>query len=108
METNVIGNYLIINFYGDIDSFAVSQYKDVLEKTINEEKFSKVAMDFTKVNFIDSSEIGRILSRYQQLKEKKIKITAYGINKTINRLFKVSGLWKIIENGDQKEKVVSK
>ena len=48
--------------------------KDVLEKTINEEKFSKVAMDFTKVNFIYSSGIGLILSRYQQLKEKKIRV----------------------------------
>lgn len=108
METNLIGNYLIINFYGDLDSFAVSKYRPVLEKTIEETSFTKAAMDFSNVNFIDSSGIGLILGRYQQLKGKGIKLTAYGINKTIDRLFKISGLWKIIENGDGKVKVVNK
>lgn len=108
MEINLIGNYLIINFYGDLDSFAVSKYKSDLEKTIAEFNFKKVAMDFTNVKFIDSAGIGLILNRYQQLKEKGIKLTVYGISSSTDRLFKISGLWKIIENGDKKAKVVNR
>ena len=100
MDINLIGDYLIVNFYGDLDTQNVLKHKDKLIKEINKNNFKKVAMDFSKVNFIDSSGIGLILGRYQQLASFNKKLTVYGISKNIDKLFKISGIWKIIENGD--------
>ena len=90
-------NSLVIYFYGEVDNKACIEYKSSIIDTINKYSYIDIVLDFSNVSFIDSSGIGLIIGRYNQLKEKGSTLTVRGTSKSIDRLFNVSGLWNIIE-----------
>ncbi len=96
---------LVVYFYGDVDNLACSEYKKSIIDTINNFNYLNVVLDFSNVTFIDSSGIGLILGRYNQLKERNHTLTVRGTSKSVDRLFEISGLWSIIKS-DRDRKVV--
>lgn len=99
-----INNYTYIEFYGDIDDSVCPRYKKEISKLIEENKTRDVIFDFKEVTFIDSSGIGLILGRYNQLKSHRKKLYVNQTNTQIKKLFKISGIYTIIED-ITKEKV---
>ena len=93
-------NTLVVKFAGDIDNLVCPSYKNKLETVIEENKYQRVIMDFTNVTFIDSSGIGLILGRYNQLKKHKGNLYMSGVNKQTEKLFNIAGLWTILEKYD--------
>lgn len=93
--------YTYIEFYGDIDDTVCPKYKKEISDLINEKKNSNVVFDFKEVTFIDSSGIGLILGRYNQLKETKRKLYVNKTNNQIKKLFKISGIYTIISEFDK-------
>ncbi len=99
-----MSDYTYIEFYGDIDDSVCPRYKKELSELIENNKSKNMVLDFKQVTFIDSSGIGLILGRYNQLKSHKRKLYVNETNSHINKLFKISGIYTIIENFS-KEKV---
>ena len=91
---------IVVSFKGDIDHFCVSSYKEKLNSTIERYHFKHVIMDFKEVTFIDSAGIGFILGRYNQVKDYGGKLLVCGINEYCDRVFKIAGLWKIVDRYD--------
>ena len=54
-------------------------------------------MDFHQTEFMDSSGVGMIISRYKELSALGGRVAVVGITPQINKLFYVSGLHKIIK-----------
>ena len=96
-------NSLVIYFYGDVDNQACSEYKKSIIDVIEQFSYLNVILDFSNVTFIDSSGIGLILGRYKQLKNNGTNLSIRGTNKSIDKLFNISGLWSIIK---KEEKVI--
>ena len=88
----------VIYFYGEIDNKACSEYKETIIKVINEYKYLDIVLDFSNVTFIDSSGIGLIIGRYNQMKNTNNELIIRGTNRRIDKLFEISGLWKIIKS----------
>lgn len=99
-----LSNYTYISFYGDIDDSVCPRYKEEISKLIETNKGKDVVFDFKEVTFIDSSGIGLILGRYNQLKSYRKKLYVHKTNDQIKKLFKISGIYTIIEELN-KEKV---
>lgn len=97
-------NYTYIEFYGDIDDSVCPRYKKEISNLIEENKNKDVILSFKEVTFIDSSGIGLILGRYNQLKSHRKKLYVSETNSHIKKLFKISGIYTIIDELD-KEKV---
>ena len=55
-----------------------------------------VVFDFSKSSLIDSSGIGLILGRYNQLKFEHRTLMIVGLNPVAYRLFELTGLFQII------------
>lgn len=96
-------NSLVIYFYGEVDNKACMEYKSNIIDIINNYTYIDVILDFSNVTFIDSSGIGLIIGRYNQLKEKGNTLSIRGTNKSIDKLFKVSGLFNILDVPSRKK-----
>ena len=59
---------LIVYFSGEMDSLNVLNYRNVLASEIESHVYKVVLMDFNGVTFMDSSGIGLVLGRYNQIK----------------------------------------
>ena len=93
-----MSDYTYIEFYGDIDDSVCPRYKKEISELIEENKNKDVIFDFKQVTFIDSSGIGLILGRYNQLKGHRKKLYVNETNTQIKKLFKISGIYTIIED----------
>lgn len=102
-----LSNYTYIEFYGDIDDSVCPKYRKEISDLIELNKDKDMIFDFKSVTFIDSSGIGLILGRYNQLKSHRRKLYVNQTNNQIKKLFKISGIYTIIEDLT-KEKVGEK
>ena len=89
-------NYTYIEFYGDIDDSVCPSYRESISKLIKKNKTKDLVLDFKNVTFIDSSGIGLILGRYNQVKTNRKKVYVTNTNEHIKKLFKISGIYTII------------
>lgn len=85
----------IVKLSGDIDHCSSEKIKRQIY--LNTSKFvRKMIIDLSNVEFMDSSGIGMILGRYKEIEERKGKIAITGIKGNMERIFNMSGLYKII------------
>lgn len=100
MKLGIANNSLVVKFIGDVDNLVSENYKNKLETLIKENKYKKVIMDFSNVTFIDSSGLGLILGRYNQLKKMNGTLYVCGVNKQTEKIFNIAGIWTIIDKYD--------
>lgn len=85
----------IVKLSGDIDHYSSEKIKRQIY--LNTSKFvRKMIIDLSNVEFMDSSGIGMILGRYKEIEERKGKIAITGVKGNMERIFNMSGLYKII------------
>lgn len=96
MRIEVDESLLIIRFAGELDALSSKQYREKIGETLERLTPPQVIMDFSEITFIDSSGIGLILGRFNQLKEWGGKLIISGLNAYSATLFRVSGLSRLI------------
>lgn len=96
IEHHIADKTLVIDFYGEIDSVVTPKYRSSLEALLDENS-GDVIFNFKHMSFIDSSGIGLILGRYNQLKGDNRKLRISNLNSTAYKLFELSGIFKIME-----------
>lgn len=106
MKLGIAKNALVVKFSGDVDNLVCESYKNKLETIINENKYKKVIMDFSNVTFIDSSGLGLILGRYNQLKKYNGTLYMSGVNKQTEKIFNIAGIWTIMDKYDSLEQAL--
>lgn len=95
-KAKIIDKSIYIEFYGDIDDSICPCYKEQIGELIKINKNKDLIFDFKNVTFIDSSGIGFILGRYNQLKTYKKKLYVTNTSEHIQKLFRISGIYTII------------
>lgn len=88
---------LIVYFSGEVDSIHTMNYRNLIVSEIETGKYICMIMDFTQVSFIDSSGIGLVLGRYNQMKAIGGKLYLSGLNPIAYRLFELTGIFKLME-----------
>ena len=97
MKLGIAKDTLVVKFIGDVDNLVCETYKNRLETIINENKHKKVIMDFSNVTFIDSSGLGLVLGRYNQLKKVNGTLYVCGVSKQTEKIFNIAGIWTIVD-----------
>ncbi|MDE5782230.1 MAG: anti-sigma F factor antagonist [Lachnospiraceae bacterium] len=103
MQVKVKGNALIIIVNGDLDHHNAEIIKEIADNSIMENKIRNVIFDFKNSNFMDSSGIGVMMGRYKLIANAGGRACAVNLNPTINRIFQISGLHKVIERFENVE-----
>lgn len=88
-------NSMFIRMNGEMDQESVGNLKDKLIQIIKEKKVKNIVINLKELTFLDSTGIGIIIGRYNQLKLRGGKVILCSINKNIERIILLSGLPRI-------------
>ena len=97
MRYEVQENCLTIFLPNELDHHNAEEIRRKADRLIEKHHIKCVIFDFTETNFMDSSGIGVIMGRYRQVIFKGGRIGVTGVKAGVERIFKLSGLYKIIE-----------
>ncbi len=100
------GNYLKVCFFGEIDTLSLSNYRDLLINKVNDYKI--VVFDFKEVSFVDSSGIGLVLVRYNQIKDNGGTLYLMNLNKVAYHLFELTGIFSLMEYIEDDKNIYTK
>ena len=87
---------------GDIDHHTAKEIREQIDSYLQEQAVSVLNLDFSGVQFMDSSGIGLIMGRYRLMKMLNGTIKVINIPEHLKRLIKISGLLGlgVIEKGE--------
>ena len=92
----VTGDRLVISMNAELDHHLADEMRDVIDTIIEERGVRHLIFDFSKISFMDSSGIGVIMGRYKLIKTRGGNITVTNINNAVDRIFTISGLYKLV------------
>lgn len=92
-----IEDKLLVNLMGELDHHSAEEVRVKIDDRIDRDNIRKVILDFSGVTFMDSSGIGVVIGRYKKMQNRNGKLCVIEINKTVNKVFEISGMYKIID-----------
>ena len=96
----------LISFQGDLDFHCASELRSELMK-LAERQASKVAVDFKKVNYIDSSGLAAFVELFQSMKRYGGKLVLYHLTDGVRSVFEVAKLDSIFRLARSEEEALS-
>ena len=98
MDLKLIGDKktIMVKINAELDHHAATEIRKAVDSKIKSSNAVNVIFDFSKVDFMDSSGIGVIMGRYKLIKSLGGEITVTNINQSIDRIFTISGLYKLV------------
>lgn len=97
------GDSVIVRLTGELDHCCAQRVRRELDSLIAEPSVRWLVLDFSRLQFMDSSGIGVILGRYRQLRDRGGHVGIIHMNPQIQRIFRMSGLDRVIRQLDRKE-----
>lgn len=99
----VDGNTMVIHLKEDLDHHNAVYIREMADCYVDKYPIKRIIFDFSGVRFMDSSGIGVIMGRYKQMSYVGGAVYVYGIEKNVDRIFQMSGLYKIVKRLEQAE-----
>ncbi len=87
---------LIIRMPRELDHHRAETIRLEADRTIAEKNINQVEFDFRDTDFMDSSGIGVIMGRYQNVRLLGGGVVATHVNDRIYKVLKLAGLTKVI------------
>ncbi len=81
---------------GEIDHHRVDELKKQLDDIIESTHPKRMILDFKNVSMMDSSGVGLVLGRYKRISENGGMLFVKRLNKQVDLVFRVSGLYQVI------------
>ncbi|MDD4112273.1 MAG: anti-sigma F factor antagonist [Herbinix sp.] len=98
---------LIIRLNEELDHHNAIQIREKADRLIERNHVKHIVFDFSGAGFMDSAGIGVIMGRYKKVIFIGGKIAVASVNSAVDRIFRLSGLYKIIEKYDSVETALS-
>lgn len=92
----VSGGRLFVKINEDLDHYLTEQIRDEIDLEIEQNGVLHIVFDFSGMNFMDSAGIGLIMGRYKKVYLQGGSINIIGISPAIDRILRISGLYKIV------------
>ncbi len=105
-EYDIVGHCLIIRLNRELDHHCALYVKERSDYLIDKKRIKNIIFDFKNAHFMDSSGIGVIMGRYKRVIFTGGKVAVANVDATVDRIFELSGLYKIIEKYDKVENAV--
>ncbi|MDF2907039.1 MAG: hypothetical protein K0R34_2360 [Herbinix sp.] len=94
---------LVIRLNGELDHHNAIRIREKADKLIDRHNIKHIIFDFSGAGFMDSAGIGVIMGRYRKVIFIGGKTAVANVNSSVDRIFRLSGLYKIIEKYDTVE-----
>lgn len=93
---------LMIRMPREVDHHQARRIRETADRYIEGRDISHVIFDFELTEFMDSSGIGVIMGRYKKMEVLGGRVIAIHVNGGLRRIFRISGLYKVIEVVEEK------
>jgi len=107
LDFYIVKDHLVIKLFGELDHHNAMEVRTKIDDKIDREKIYKVIIDFRDVSFMDSSGLGMLINRYKKVVEHGGELYIVNTNERVDKIFTVSGIYKIINKIDSIESIVS-
>lgn len=97
---------LVVRFFGEVDEHHADEIRRSFDRLLEGYSYRAVVMDFAEVKFMDSTGIGILLGRYKRLRAMRIPMFLMNPNLTCDKLFTISGIYRIIERIDYPDQII--
>ena len=97
------GERLVVRLAGELDHYCAQSVRRDLDKLIADRSIRLLVLDFSHLQFMDSSGIGVILGRYRQMRDRGGQVGVIHMNPHIHRIFHMSGMDRIIRQLDRSQ-----
>jgi len=95
------GDRVMVLLEGELDHCCAQRIRSELDGMLADPTLRHMMLDFSHLNFMDSSGIGVILGRYRILRDRGGALSVTRMNRHVARIFHMSGMDKIIPVMDQ-------
>ena len=96
----VINRTLLIELNSELDHHNSEYVRRKADNIIDGQAIKNIIMDFNNVSFMDSSGIGVVMGRYKKIVFNKGRIVVVNVNKNVDRILKMSGLYRLVDKYD--------
>ena len=103
--SNVDG-FLIIELIGELDHHSAEEVRVKIDDRIDRDNIKSLVMNFKQVTFMDSSGIGVVIGRFKKLQGRNGNVCIVEVNNRVDKVFKLSGLYKIINSYENLEEAI--
>lgn len=95
VEISVNGEVTTAYLSGEIDHHSAATIREKIDVATERNMPSLLVLDFTGVNFMDSSGIGLVMGRYRNISRRGAKLHITGTSPQIYKVMKLSGIEKL-------------
>lgn len=95
VEISVNGEVTTAYLSGEIDHHSATAIREKIDVAAERNMPSLLVLDFTGVNFMDSSGIGLVMGRYRNIVRRGAKLHITGTSPQIYKVMKLSGIEKL-------------
>ncbi|WP_035270450.1 STAS domain-containing protein [Desulfitibacter alkalitolerans] len=100
-KTELLEERILVNVAGELDLKVADKLRTKLDELISENPGKELVLDFSNVNFIDSSGLGVLLGRYKKMLTSGTKIYIKNVQPQVKRVLELSGITRLINVTDQ-------
>jgi anti-anti-sigma factor len=90
-------NICVVSIEGNIALDGVNEAKEYLRPLLENQEIKGLLINFSQVNFIDSSGIGLIVSLFKTLQQREAKFALSNLSKKNEEIFTITRLNKILD-----------
>ncbi|WP_448375553.1 STAS domain-containing protein [Fervidobacterium sp.] len=88
---------LVISIHGEIDAYHSGEVKKFLKDAITETKLTKVVLDMSEVNYIDSAGLGSLVALYKDARMAEKELVLAALKQTVMRIFEMTRLDRVFK-----------
>ena len=86
---------------GELDHFLAENMRNAIDAQVIRSGARILVFDMSDITLMDSSGIGMLIGRYKFMKRRGGKVRVRGMERQVERVFKMSGLNQIIANEER-------
>lgn len=103
LNYEIKGRGLIVRLGPEIDHHQAESIRKKLDALIEFYELKVLIFDFSDTIFMDSSGIGVIMGRYKKMKELSGEVGLIHLNKQIERILKLSGIFRLVKSYENEQ-----
>ncbi len=96
LKSKVCNGTLYVVISGELDEHSSTYVRGEMDKVFMGSGFSQIIIDLSELVFMDSTGIGVLIGRYNNMKEKNIPIYICNPSKHAEKIFKMTGLYNLM------------
>lgn len=96
IKSKIYSGTLYLLLSGELDEHSAGYVRNEMDRSFSGSGFTQIIIDLSELDFMDSTGIGVLLGRYNNMKEKNIPIYICNPSKHAEKIFKMTGLYQLM------------